>query len=215
MDTFLANEVNLMRDKYQLLALAALLLASKVEEMRPPPLRALSEICEHAFSCREIADFELKLSRTLDWHFLKDTLVSWLQFYAESLTMFLAQSDVDRLLSASFRLADMCLHSPVSLNFTASSLAAAILLFHFNSTTHSIDSFILSTSFKPVQLESELLWLKVFSSPFKVAYVDPKYHVTEDQFNHLLDENIKALAFLNKVIKIENAKYRQRDESIF
>ena len=216
LDTFLAREVNFLRDEYQLLGLAAVMLASKVEEMRPPTLPELSQICDESFSSEEIAEYELKICSALKWRLIKDTLAAWLQFYADALRLFLAQSEVDRLIDASLRLSDLCLHSPVSLNFCASSLAAAILLFQFNLTTHSTEIFILSTALKPVQLESELLWVRTYaSSTVQVAYVDPKCPLTDDQFNYLLDENIEALSFLHKIIKIEDVKYQKREEGFF
>lgn len=183
-DTFLARWTNFKREEYQLLGLAALLLASKVEEMRPPTLPELVQICEHSYSCKDIAAFELKLCRVLKWNLIKDTPITWLEFYADALSLFLAASEVNRLVSASLRLIDLCLHSPISLNFTSSSLAAAALLHHFNSSVHSMDYFILATTFKPVQLESELLWLRSYvGAPSQVSYVDPKYPLTEDEFD--------------------------------
>ncbi len=216
MDAFLTREVNFVRDEFQLLGLAALLLASKGEEMRAPTLAELSQICDYSFSNVKIAEFELKLCSTLQWRLIKDTTVAWLQFYADALKLFITQSEVNRLLEASLRLSDLCLHSPVSLNFCASSLAAAILLLHFNATAYSIEVFILSTAFKPVQLESELLWVRTYAGvQSQVAFAEPKLSMTEEHFEFLLSENVKTLGFLHKLMKIEDVKYRKRDEAFF
>ncbi len=216
MDTFLGRQVNLLRGEYQLLGLAAVLAASKVEEMRAPTLPELSQICDESFSCEDIAGFELKICSVLKWRLIRDTLSAWLQFYAGALRLHLAQSEVDFIIEASLGLSDLCLHSPISMSFPASSLAAAVLLLQFNMTPYSTEIFILSTSFKPVQLESELLWVKGYAScPRAVAYVDPKRGLSDEQFNHLLEDNAEALAFLHKSMKIEDLKYRKRDESFF
>lgn len=214
-DSFLAYSNNLRRQEFQLLGLAALLVAAKVEEIRPPTLIDLSQICDESFSPQEIALFELQLCTIMRWRLTRDTAATWLNWYGRHLSMFMAPRDIEQLLASAFRVLDLSLHSPVSLNYSPSFLAAAALLLFFSSK-HSIDTFVLCTGLKPIQLESELLWLREYGEgPERVAYLDPKMLLSDAEFEALLGENVQALAFVHRKMKSEEAEYRKREEHFF
>ena len=58
-DRYLSVTRDVRRTELQLLGTAALLVASKLEEIRPPHLDDFSFMCEHTLSNQEIAEFEL------------------------------------------------------------------------------------------------------------------------------------------------------------
>lgn len=211
----MAYSNNLRRQEFQLLGLAALLVAAKVEEIRPPTLIELSQICDESFSPKEIAQFELRLCTIMRWRLTRDTAATWLNWYGRHMSMFMAPREIEQLCSSAFRVLDLSLHSPASLNYNPSFLAAAALLLFFSSK-HSIDTFVLCTGLKPIQLETELLWLREYGEDGEqVAYLDPKMVLSDAAFEELLSENVKALAFVHRKMKAEEADYRKREEHFF
>ncbi len=66
------------RSKLQLVGVAALLVASKYEEIYPPELKELVFITDSAYNAREILEMEADIIRTLDYKFCVPTAHTFL-----------------------------------------------------------------------------------------------------------------------------------------
>ena len=86
LDSYLSCSDNLPRTRLQLVGLGCLLLASKLEEVRPPNLIDLSKISDRLYKESEIAEMELEICLKLEWNLTSPSnLLSWLRFYLNNL----------------------------------------------------------------------------------------------------------------------------------
>lgn len=80
LDGFLQVET-VKKEQLQLLGVACLLVAAKLEEIYPPNLRDLSALCAGSCSCADIAEMELRLLGALKWNLTPVTPLHWLNCY--------------------------------------------------------------------------------------------------------------------------------------
>ena len=80
MDKFLEKEV-IPRNKLQLIGLAALLLASKYEEIYCPKLSELLFICDYIYDQEEIIDMETQMIYALEFNFGIATIFDFLSLF--------------------------------------------------------------------------------------------------------------------------------------
>lgn len=66
-DDFLLKTKNFDKSKLQLLALASMLISSKIEEIQSPSTKNFSYMSNNAFSTLEIQKMEMKVCRVLEW----------------------------------------------------------------------------------------------------------------------------------------------------
>lgn len=143
LDQFLTfSKLPQTRHKLQLIGLGALLIACKLEEVRPPNLSDLTEICDMLYKESEIAKMELEICTTLKWNLTPINILSWIRIYSERNTQDCALTDTNYEHEASFftctqwthgihctieYITDLMIHSPEFLNFRPSALSAAII----------------------------------------------------------------------------------------
>jgi len=121
LDRFL-DRTQVTRPKLQLVAVAALLIASKYEEIYHPDLRDLVYICDHAYTKKEIVQMEGTILKTLEY---KITIPSAHVF----LVRYLKAAHADRkIVQLSCYILDGTLQSYNLLHYLPSQLAAAAVL---------------------------------------------------------------------------------------
>lgn len=206
------------RNNFQLIGLAALLISSKLEEVRPPNLNDLSRICDAVYKESEIAKMELEICTCLNWNLTAMSILSWSRIYHVRKEEFTEATN--NIISTIEHISDFMIHSPYFLNFKASAIAAA-LLFHMNPkypyfehcTGYSIEgldeeikltkSWIDFLGFKDVtRCLEDVSRLPGYS---RIAYCDPSIlpPLTEFEIDYILNINIRALNLVLKRIKQE------------
>lgn len=110
-DRFLAT-VPVKRENFQLVALTALLIASKYEEVHPVDIEDLVYICERSYTAQQIVTFEKEMLFAFKWQLVVPTTSGFLEFYIDKLsvnlqvaqlaTFFSEQSLLDFHLSAKY-----------------------------------------------------------------------------------------------------------------
>jgi len=130
-DRLLSLHPKLPKDKLQLVGVAALFLASKVEEIEHLEIKQLVDICDNAYTSDEIFQMERILTMKLTWNLLPVTAFSWLKLFFELYTKFnkITPSDIEHVRKEYFRcmqLLDYCVLDYTTLTFAPSTLAATI-----------------------------------------------------------------------------------------
>ncbi|MCQ2820546.1 MAG: hypothetical protein MJ252_25050, partial [archaeon] len=72
---------NLKKERLQLVAITALSIAAKIEEVQIPKLSEYSNSTENAFSIEEIVDCEKEVLKLLKWKIIPITINTWLNWY--------------------------------------------------------------------------------------------------------------------------------------
>lgn len=87
-DQYLNKSPNIPRSNFQIVGLAALYIAAKVEEVKPPSTAAFAMDNEE-FSAVNIKNTEMRLMRVISWKILPCTSCNWLSFLMTSWDAFL------------------------------------------------------------------------------------------------------------------------------
>lgn len=107
------------REDLQLLGVAALLIASKFEEIYPPSVHRLIYICEDAVSLNEVLEMEGNILKTLDFKLIGPSSNRFFNRFAEI-------CDFDEKMKVLGRfLMDLMLMEYTALNYKASEIAAS------------------------------------------------------------------------------------------
>jgi len=77
-DRYLAVHHAVVRDRLQLVGLAALLVAAKAEETTNPTLQQFAQMADNGFSQGEIREMELGLLKSLSWRIFPPTVFAWM-----------------------------------------------------------------------------------------------------------------------------------------
>uniref|UniRef100_K3X7N8 Uncharacterized protein n=1 Tax=Globisporangium ultimum (strain ATCC 200006 / CBS 805.95 / DAOM BR144) TaxID=431595 RepID=K3X7N8_GLOUD len=83
-DRFLAS-VPVKRENFQLVALTALLIASKFEEIHPVDIEDLVYICERSYTAKQIVQFEKEMLQAFKFHLVVPTCSGFLEYYNDKL----------------------------------------------------------------------------------------------------------------------------------
>lgn len=213
---------NLPRDRFQLLGLAALLISSKLEEIKPPNLFELVEICDETFTEQEIANFELEICGTLKWHLAPINLLTWSNFYFKIYEIVKLKFSLTKLKERVESVMDLIIHSPFLLKFKPSKLSAAIIFLcqqeQEGNHEEFLNNFKLITGIHSTELELEINWIQPYlKSPAKiVCHEAEKFAESLNDFNFdlILKNNKIALNFLKNQIKKESNGYYDNDNEI-
>ena len=84
-DRYLSAVKNLKRSKLQLVGVASLLIASKVEEIYAPRGSEFVMTTDGAYSAQEIFEMEMKILKELDWKITPVTTFTWLNLYTRKI----------------------------------------------------------------------------------------------------------------------------------
>lgn len=197
------NSEAIPRTKLQLIGLACLLISAKLEEIRPPNLHDLVQICDDLYSAKDIAKMELDVCSKLKWNLTPINAVGWLRFYMNNLELMGVTDQGSGTIEGYL---DFLIHFGAFLDFKASHLSAA-LIFHFY--THNTAEIEKCTGLKMKDLQMELDWLKTILSSSKLAgkaaYACDQ-NLSDQQFEEIIDGNKKALKFILNQIKLEEAR---------
>ena len=229
LDQFLTNcKSPQPRNNLQLIGLAALLISSKLEEVLPPNLINLSQICDKIYKESEISKMELEICTCLKWNLTPINILSWTRFYYEGINV-KDNYSVDAKSYHSFPytsgilfkieyITDFIIHSPDFLNFKPSALSAAIFSFiapnnltFEKCTGYKIDDLMEEISFFKSWIEllaiedisRESSTLKLLHSAGQISYCDPKILpiLSDSEFESLVNFNRIALNLILKRIK--------------
>lgn len=77
-DRYLSVALLLRVQDLQLLGLVALLMACKIEEVRPPSLEVMLSFCLNIYSSHDYKLFELQVAKALHWRLRSATLYNWI-----------------------------------------------------------------------------------------------------------------------------------------
>ena len=173
------------RNKLQLIGLAALLISSKLDEIRPPNLSDLSQICDGLYKENEISKMELEICTCLKWNLTPINLLSWLTFYQERMvdlspTKYFHEphsfhcTQLTHGINCTIEyITDFIIHSPDFLNFRPSALSAALISFLSFSNASSFEN---CTGYEIKDLTEEInfikSWLKHLGFQDINGYVD-------------------------------------------
>lgn len=79
LDRYLQKEL-ITRDKFQLLGITALFIASKYEEIYPPHMKEYVNVCDRAtYSKQDLLDMETKIILTLEFNLTDSTVLRFLE----------------------------------------------------------------------------------------------------------------------------------------
>lgn len=82
-DRYLDRTHDLDSSKLQLIASAALAIATKIEEIYPPKLSEIADYTDESCSDEDIRDLEQVMLQALDWNFVPITAIHWLSLYLQ------------------------------------------------------------------------------------------------------------------------------------
>lgn len=147
-DQYLSKTNDFPKGKFQLLGIAALFVAAKIEEIYPPHLADFAYVTDETCTEDDILQMEIQLMNTLNWHINPITSISWLLVYLQSeydlnkssnskdilqtskLTKVHQSKDFLHLFSSVVRLLDLCSLDIEYSQFSKHILAASAILFY-------------------------------------------------------------------------------------
>lgn len=131
-DRYLSLVRGVLRSELQLIGVAATFIAAKLEEIYPPNLKDFAEICDGSCPPPLIACKELDMMMVMRWHLNVASPFYWIGCYVRILEPYLPWGMDKVLLDASLELVDLAIHTPTSLHYSYSVLAAAALSIRLN-----------------------------------------------------------------------------------
>ncbi|KNC46921.1 G2/mitotic-specific cyclin-B [Thecamonas trahens ATCC 50062] len=120
MDRFL-NKVQVKRSRLQLVGITSMLIASKYEEIYPPPIRDFMYMCDNAYTRREILDMEQTILATLNFTLQPPYPLHFLRRFSKA-----ANSDLTTHTTAKY-LMELTIPDYQAVEFLPSSIAAAAM----------------------------------------------------------------------------------------
>ncbi len=151
-DRLLTVERNVKRADFQLVGVAALFIAAKLEEIYPPKLKAFSELCDGVCSTRDIFHMELRIltvrplprglpvvqhqacprpltrsAQRIGWRLNFRTVYFWLGSYLELLRPYLRDDVIEAVRASALELVDLAMHVPRFMATPYSVIAASAL----------------------------------------------------------------------------------------
>ncbi|RXM97467.1 G1/S-specific cyclin-E1 [Acipenser ruthenus] len=139
-DRFMATQTDVVKTRLQLIGIASLFVAAKLEEIYPPKLYQFAYVTDGACTEDEILDMELIVMKELKWSLSPLTTLSWLNIYMQ-VAYLKENTETSKLLiphypQATFvqiaELMDLCVLDVGCLEYAYGVLAASAL-FHFSS----------------------------------------------------------------------------------
>lgn len=179
-------EEGIPRTRLQLIGLAALFISSKLEEIQPPNLHDLVQICDELYCETEIAEMELEICSKLRWNLCPNNSLIWLRFYMNNLIEeagrdcasdyimgncrvdYVRDCNVDynrEYYNDNFRLLieeklDFLIHFKEYLDFKPSNLSAALIYLHTPKREEDQQKILNCTGKRIENLQSEIDWIR-------------------------------------------------------
>lgn len=139
-DRYLATQSDIPKQQLQLIGIAALFIAAKIEEIYPPKLNEFAYVTDGACSEAEIMMKELVIMKSLNWELSPATANCWLGIYMQLANALSEKEELEskenssRMETKQFsshtfvqaaRLLDLCTMDILSLRYTYSAIAAS------------------------------------------------------------------------------------------
>uniref|UniRef100_UPI0037E9A8FA G1/S-specific cyclin-E1 n=1 Tax=Semicossyphus pulcher TaxID=241346 RepID=UPI0037E9A8FA len=166
-DRFMATQRNVFKSTLQLIGIACLFIAAKVEEMYPPKIYQFAYVTDDACSEDEILSMEVIIMKELKWSLSPQTPISWLNVYMQ--VAYLKETDellIPRYPQETFiqitELLDLCMLDMRCLEFSNGVLAASAL-FHFS----SLELVENVSALKRVEVEECVRWMVPFAKALR------------------------------------------------
>ncbi|XP_076856884.1 G1/S-specific cyclin-E1 [Brachyhypopomus gauderio] len=162
-DRFMATQENVLKTTLQLIGIAALFIAAKMEEIYPPKVHQFAYVTDGACTEEEILDMEVIIMKELNWSLSPLTPVAWLNIYMqmaylkESVAVLVPQYPQSTFVQIT-ELLNLCILDLKSLEFSYSLLAASAL-FHFS----SLELVMKVSGLKWCDVESCVRWMVPFA----------------------------------------------------
>eukprot|EP00039_Didymoeca_costata_P020091 m.340039 g.340039 ORF g.340039 m.340039 type:complete len:457 (+) comp19091_c0_seq1:148-1518(+) len=174
-DRYLSVKKNVQKKNLQGLGVTALFMASKLQEIYPPPIHQFVDITDRACSESFIIAMELEMLSVLQWKLAPVTVTAWLEVYlqimelpAEATTIVEAFSCARYAKEFFYRmcqLLDLCTLEYGSVRFAPSVLAACAI--HLGVDGDIFKDVAQYTGYSRVQLEPCLRWMSKFARLLK------------------------------------------------
>lgn len=129
LDRYLSLHWGLSRHDLQLLGVASLFVAAKLEEIHPPKIKEFAEVCDGTCAPTLIHSMELDILASVQWRLNFPTVYYWLGSYLDCLRGQHRVRDeaIGPLRLFSLELIDMAVHTPIFVMFPYSMITAAAL----------------------------------------------------------------------------------------
>ncbi|KAF7650974.1 hypothetical protein LDENG_00117820 [Lucifuga dentata] len=207
-DRFMATQRNVFKSTLQLIGIACLFIAAKVEEMYPPKVHQFAYVTDEACTEDEILSMEIIIMKELKWSLSPQTPVSWLNVYLQ--VAYLQQTDellVVRYPQATFthiaELLDLCMLDVRCLEFSNGVLAASAL-FHFS----SLELVENVSALKGAELEECVRWMVPFAMALREIGGSPMktFPGIPADDTHNIQTHAAYLAWLDKAYSYHDAE---------
>uniref|UniRef100_A0A3B3R953 Cyclin E2 n=2 Tax=Paramormyrops kingsleyae TaxID=1676925 RepID=A0A3B3R953_9TELE len=148
-DRFMLTQVDVQKNRLQLIGITSLFIAAKMEEIYAPKLHDFAYVTDGACDEEEILEMELIILKALNWDLCPETVISWLKLYIQvaslkdDINFLIPQFSQETFVQIS-QLLDLCILDINSLKYHYGILAA-VAFCHF-------------TSFEAVERVSGLTW---------------------------------------------------------
>ncbi|PJF17870.1 hypothetical protein PSACC_02300 [Paramicrosporidium saccamoebae] len=198
LDRFLSLHWGVARGSLQLIGVACLFIASKLEEIYPPKLKDFAVVCDGSCSSSAIFETELDVLMALQWKLSFPTVYFWLNLYLDLLQNHLCSEMIESLRASSLQLIDLAIHTPIMLLHSYSVLAASALYIRLQDEVLIRQcSEYLWTDLQPCV---DWLW-GLFSCPECVVYFDPQETVSGEELDEALGTNARIMSFMMEQIR--------------
>lgn len=189
-DRYLTLRGGVSKRSLQLLGVSALFVAAKLEEIYPPNIRDFEDVCDGSCPALMIHETEVNLLMTLRWHLNVATPLYWAGLYLNLMVPHLSEVQVSTIELCVLRTLDMVMHTPLSLRYSYSQLAASTLLLPLVGTPDSrlvpLISGFTSAQLSPCFNELKALYLEITS---KFEFPRPEIRCRAEQFDRIVAKN--------------------------
>eukprot|EP00040_Diaphanoeca_grandis_P000211 m.14706 g.14706 ORF g.14706 m.14706 type:complete len:441 (-) comp10256_c0_seq1:246-1568(-) len=163
-DRYLSSTEGIHKSNVQLIGVACLFTAAKIQEIYPPRLSRFAELTDGACTEEEILQKEMHILKTLHWNLSPVTPIAWIEVYLKTAAMIEKPSTTSKytqhdVFCGACKLLDFATLDYESVKFSPSVLAACAL-FLFDGS--SIETFA-TTGFHVHQLMPCLKWMMLYA----------------------------------------------------
>ncbi|XP_034039516.1 G1/S-specific cyclin-E1 [Thalassophryne amazonica] len=212
-DRFMATQRNVFKSTLQLIGIACLFIAAKVEEMYPPKIYQFAYVTDEACTEDEILSMEIIIMKELKWSLSPQTPISWLNVYMQVAYL----KETEELLIPGYpqetfiqiaELLDFCMLDVRCLEFSNGVLAASAL-FHFS----SLEVVENVSALKRVEVEECVRWMVPFAMTLReIGGTSMKtFSGIPDDDTHNIQTHAPYLSWLDKVNSYQDVDLEQHE----
>lgn len=208
LDRFLTLNWGIPKQNLQLIGIACLFVAAKLEEIYPPKLKEFAEVCGGICTPQAIFETELEILMMVQWKLNFPTPHFWLNLYAELLWSdeHLSLKEFVSVRKEAMDILDIAIHTPIMLSFKYSILAASALYIRLQDEWLTMQST--EYTWPEIQPCVDLLW-SLTGIPDYIIYYDSNDTVSEEEFDYAIESNTRAMNWLMEQIRLDDPPYLQ------